>query len=106
MASSEASGGGSNAEAVSSKRKTRVKSEMKDDSDELDNAEDFIDFQIRLKCDPEFFPEGTDWSTQTYFNCYLCGIETDGFRSSVDHLRSQHPEALTRDKNAPCIWCV
>ena len=46
-----------------------------------DGDEDGLtDFQIRLKCDPEYFPEGTDWSTQVYFNCYLCGLETDGFR--------------------------
>ena len=61
--------------------------------------------QIRLKCDPEFFPEGADWSSQTFLNCYLCGIETDGFRQGVDHIRSQHPDALSRDKNAPCIVC-
>ena len=45
-----------------------------------DDEVGLIDFQIRLKCDPEYFPEGSDWSTQVYFNCYLCGLETDGFR--------------------------
>ena len=63
------------------------------------------DYQIRLKCDPDQFPEGSDWSSQTVFNCFLCGCETEGFRSSVDHLRQVHPETITRDKNAPCIVC-
>ena len=65
----------------------------------------YLNIQIRLKCDPEYFPEGTDWSSQTFFNCYICGVETDGFRNSVNHIRSVHPEHMTRDKNAPCIVC-
>ena len=40
-----------------------------------------------------------------FFNCYLCGSETDGFRQSVEHIRIEHSETLTRDKNAPCIVC-
>ena len=27
------------------------------------------------------------------------------FRHGVEHIRSDHPETLTRDKNAPCIVC-
>ena len=27
------------------------------------------------------------------------------FRHGVEHIRSDHPEVLTRDKNAPCIVC-
>ena len=40
-----------------------------------------------------------------FFYSYLCGVETDGFRNSVNHVRQVHPQALTRDKNAPCIVC-
>ena len=70
-----------------------------------DQDSSYLNIQIRLKCDPEYFPEGTDWSSQTFFNCYICGVETDGFRNSVNHIRSVHPEHMTRDKNAPCIVC-
>ena len=27
------------------------------------------------------------------------------FRHGVEHIRNDHPETLTRDKNAPCISC-
>ena len=27
--------------------------------------------QLRFKMDPETFPDGVDWSTQTYFNWYV-----------------------------------
>lgn len=67
--------------------------------------EDLFDNQIQFKCDPEAFPEGTDWSSQVILSCYLCGLETDGFRQSVEHVRANHPQVLTRDKNAPCILC-
>ena len=50
--------------------------------------------QLRFKMDPEDFPDGVDWSTQTYFNCYLCGVEVDGFRDGVKHVRHAHPETL------------
>ena len=54
--------------------------EIRNESDIGGDEMDLIDFQIRLKCEPEYFPEGSDWSTQAYFNCYLCSLETDGFR--------------------------
>ena len=54
--------------------------EIRNESENGEDEMDLIDFQIRLKCEPEYFPEGSDWSTQAYFNCYLCSLETDGFR--------------------------
>ena len=86
----------------SSKRASAVKLEQNYDED-ID--ESYLLTQIRLKCDPDFFPDGQDWSSQTCLTCYICGTETDGFRQSVDHMRAQHPDSLSRDKNAPCIVC-
>lgn len=88
--------------SIKRNNKRAVKHEQNYDED-MD--ESYLVTQIRLKCDPEFFPEGQDWSSQTCLNCYICGDETDGFRQSVDHMRAQHPDSLTRDKNAPCIVC-
>lgn len=76
---------------------------LKDSNQEEDD--EFYVNQIDFKCDPDAFPEGTDWSSQVMLICYLCGLETDGFRQSVEHVRSNHPQVLTRDKNAPCILC-
>ena len=64
-----------------------------------------IDDLIRLKLDPDEYPEGVDWSTQTFFTCYLCQVEIDGFRESVKHIRVTHPESLYEDKACPCIVC-
>ncbi len=100
--------------------KTRV------DSDDDEEDEDYLDdensskissailegdedamlaMQIRLKMDFNDFPAGTDWSSQTYFNCYICGSEVDGFRDGVEHVRYSHADTLTRDKNCPCVVC-
>ena len=62
------------------KRSFELQYEVRSGSDNEGEEMDLIDFQIRLKCEPEYFPEGSDWSTQAYFNCYLCSLETDGFR--------------------------
>jgi hypothetical protein len=99
-----------------SSSRRRIKSEPESDSDhgddddddddsEADDDDSYLNFQIRLKKEPNFFPDGCDWSSQTYFNCFICGTETDGFRASVDHIRTAHAETLTRDKNCACIVC-
>ena len=36
---------------------------------------------------------------------YLCGVEVDGFRDGVKHVRHAHPETLIEDKACPCIIC-
>lgn len=70
-----------------------------------DDDDESLDSQIKLKCDPQEFPIGTDWSSNVLLKCHYCGLETDGFRQGVDHVRDQHWETLTRDKNSPCVVC-
>ena len=60
---------------------SKVKSEPALSSEDEEQDASYLNLQIRLKCDPEYFPEGTDWSSQTFFNCYICNVETDGFRN-------------------------
>ena len=45
-----------------------IKSEPGLSSEDEDQDSSYLNLQIRLKCDPEYFPEGTDWSSQTFFN--------------------------------------
>ena len=48
-----------------------IKSEPGLSSEDEDQDSSYLNLQIRLKCDPEYFPEGTDWSSQTFFNWYV-----------------------------------
>ena len=43
---------------------------------------------------------------QIILKCGDCGIESDGFHASVDHMGECHPQYFVGDKQAICIFCL
>ena len=43
---------------------------------------------------------------QIILKCGDCGMESDGFHASVDHMGECHPQYFVGDKQAICIFCL
>ena len=43
---------------------------------------------------------------QILLKCGDCGVESDGFHASVDHMGEYHPQYYDGDKQAICIFCL
>ena len=43
---------------------------------------------------------------QIILKCGDCGMESDGFHASVDHMGEYHPQYFDGDKQAICIFCL